>query len=57
MIKRDLSINNIAKGLCIIFVVMGHILQGNSILGMNQPIFNFIYSFHMPEKNIYSLIC
>ena len=20
---------------------------------MNQPIFNFIYSFHMPEKNIY----
>lgn len=22
-------------------------------LEMNQPIFNFIYSFHMPEKNIY----
>lgn len=52
MIKRDLSID-IAKGLCIILVVMGHILQNNTILGMNQPIFNFIYRFHMPEKKIY----
>lgn len=47
VIKRDSSID-IAKGLCIILVVMGHILQYNTILGMNQPIFNFIYSFHMP---------
>jgi fucose 4-O-acetylase-like acetyltransferase len=48
MIKRDLFID-IAKGLCIILVVMGIYFNIIPFLEMNQPIFNFIYSFHMPE--------
>lgn len=47
MIKRDLFID-IAKGLCIILVVMGIYFNIIPFLEMNQPIFNFIYSFHMP---------
>ena len=47
MQNRDLTLD-IAKGLCILLVVMGHILQYNTIAGMDQPLFNFIYSFHMP---------
>ena len=47
MQNRDLTLD-VAKGLCILLVVMGHILQRNTIEGMDQPLFNFIYSFHMP---------
>lgn len=47
MTKRLYYID-IAKGLCILLVVMGHILQFNSIGHASQTVFNFIYSFHMP---------
>lgn len=47
MTKR-LEYIDIAKGLCILLVVMGHILQFNSIGHASQTVFNFIYSFHMP---------
>lgn len=39
---------DIAKGLCIILVVLGHILQYNFIGSGADSAFNFIYSFHMP---------
>lgn len=40
MKKRDLFID-IAKGLCIILVVMGHILQYDTILGNESTNFQF----------------
>lgn len=39
---------DIAKGLCIILVVLGHILQYNYTGKGAESAFNFIYSFHMP---------
>lgn len=47
MTKR-LEYIDIAKGLCILLVVMGHILQFNCTGNSSQTVFNFIYSFHMP---------
>ena len=35
------------RGLAILFVVIGHIIQFNGIPTTN-PVFEFIYSFHMP---------
>ncbi len=35
------------RGLAILLVVMGHIIQFNGI-STNNPVFEFIYSFHMP---------
>lgn len=45
--KRDVSLD-VARGVCIILVVVGHILQFDTAMGIEQPLFNFIYSFHMP---------
>ena len=39
---------DIAKGLCILLVVMGHILQFNCTGDGSRTVFDFIYSFHMP---------
>ena len=36
------------RGLAIILVVIGHIIQYNYEEGLMNPIFNIIYSFHMP---------
>lgn len=36
------------RGLAIILVVIGHIIQYNYEEGLTNPIFNIIYSFHMP---------
>lgn len=42
--NRD-SFVDILKGISILFVVMGHSIAAVSSL---SPLFNFIYSFHMP---------
>lgn len=47
MIKRDLFID--MQKDYVLFLLLWGIYFNNVILGMNQPIFNFIYSFHMPE--------
>lgn len=39
---------DVAKGICILFVVMGHILQYNCEGNGARMVFDFIYSFHMP---------
>src|SRR3989339_391883 len=48
---RDRSID-VIKGLAIILVVCGHIIQRNSVLISDDfflnPVFKWIYSFHMP---------
>lgn len=36
------------KGVAIFLVVIGHLIQYNTIEGTDNKIFNFIYSFHMP---------
>ena len=45
-IKR-LEYVDIMRGIAITLVVVGHIIQFNGI-PMNNPVFEFIYSFHMP---------
>jgi fucose 4-O-acetylase-like acetyltransferase len=35
------------RGIAILLVIMGHLIQFNG-LGTNNPVFEFIYSFHMP---------
>lgn len=47
MNQRDVTID-IAKGVAILFVVVGHLLQYNTIDGSSGICFNWIYSFHMP---------
>lgn len=47
MNQRDITID-IAKGVAILFVVVGHLLQYNTIDGSSGVCFNWIYSFHMP---------
>jgi fucose 4-O-acetylase-like acetyltransferase len=37
---------DILKGIAILLVVMGHVIQAN--IGVNNTLFNIIYSFHMP---------
>ena len=39
---------DVAKGMCILLVVMGHILQYNCEGNGARMVFDFIYSFHMP---------
>lgn len=48
MIKERLLYVDIAKGLCILLVITGHILQYNFSGNGSDTVFNFIYSFHMP---------
>lgn len=48
MEKERLQHIDIAKGLCILLVVVGHILQYNFSGTGSSSAFNFIYSFHMP---------
>ena len=48
MISYRLQYIDIAKGICILLVVTGHILQFNCCGYGSDTAFNFIYSFHMP---------
>lgn len=45
--ERDVSID-IAKGICIILVVIGHLLQFDCSGLAKNILFNYIYAFHMP---------
>lgn len=45
--ERDVSID-IAKGICIILVVIGHLLQFDCSGLAKNTLFNYIYAFHMP---------
>jgi len=47
MKKRDLQLD-IAKGLAIMLVVMGHVIQLSNVSFDQSVGFRFIYSFHMP---------
>lgn len=47
MNQRDVTID-IVKGMAILFVVIGHLLQYNTADGSHGVCFNWIYSFHMP---------
>lgn len=47
MNQRDVTVD-IAKGVAILFVVIGHLLQYNTVDASNGVCFNWIYSFHMP---------
>ena len=48
MEKERLQYIDIAKGICILLVVTGHILQFNFTGCGKDTNFSFIYSFHMP---------
>lgn len=48
MISHRLQYIDIAKGICILLVITGHILQFNCCGYGSDTAFNFIYSFHMP---------
>lgn len=48
MEKKRLQYIDIAKGICILLVVIGHILQYNFEGSAKDSTFSFIYSFHMP---------
>lgn len=48
MAKQRIEYIDVAKGLCIWLVVMGHLLQANMRGEGSETCFNFIYSFHMP---------
>lgn len=45
MLKRDLSIDTV-KGFLVLCVILGHLIGSLKISG--GPIWNFIYTFHMP---------
>lgn len=47
MNQRDVTVD-IAKGVAILFVVIGHLLQYNTVDASNGVCFYWIYSFHMP---------
>lgn len=47
MTKRLVFID-VAKGVAILLVVIGHIVQHNLVGDSAHSIFNFIYGFHMP---------
>ena len=36
------------RGFAILLVIVGHLIQFNYSSGIENPIFNIIYSFHMP---------
>lgn len=46
MIQR-LEYIDFCRGIAILLVVIGHLIQFNGIVTSN-PVFEFIYSFHMP---------
>lgn len=46
MNQRDVTID-IVKGMAILFVVIGHLLQYNTADGSHGVCFNWIYSFHI----------
>lgn len=46
--KEHIEYIDLQKGICILLVVFGHLLQANTVASCNHPIFSFIYSFHMP---------
>lgn len=48
MIYLRLQYIDIAKGICILLVIIGHILQFNCCGYGSDTGFIFIYSFHMP---------
>lgn len=39
---------DLAKGVMILFVIAGHIIEGNFAKTVNEPLHAFIYAFHMP---------
>lgn len=47
-ISNRIEYIDIAKGLAIVLVVMGHILQFDLTGESRNAVFNFIYGFHMP---------
>ena len=49
MVNNRLESIDRMKGIAILLVIIGHIIQFNNIDGgTNNKIFNIIYSFHMP---------
>lgn len=46
--EKRLDYIDIAKGICILLVVIGHILQFNLCGTASDTVFDFIYCFHMP---------
>jgi fucose 4-O-acetylase-like acetyltransferase len=46
--KERLLYVDLMKGITIFLVVMGHLIQVNTIESAYHPIFSIIYSFHMP---------
>lgn len=44
---RDIKIDNI-KGMLILLVVLGHMLETELGYGMNKSLYVVLYSFHMP---------
>ncbi len=46
--KKHIEYIDLQKGICILLVVFGHLLQSNTTESSHHPIFSFIYSFHMP---------
>ncbi len=46
--KERLVYVDLFKGFAILLVVIGHLLQENTIESANHPLFSLIYSFHMP---------
>lgn len=47
MTNRVLYLDSL-RGVTILLVVVGHLIQYNYNAGLQNPIFNIIYSFHMP---------
>jgi fucose 4-O-acetylase-like acetyltransferase len=45
--KERLTYIDQMRGIAILLVIMGHLIQFNG-LGLNNAVFEFIYSFHMP---------
>ncbi|MGQ7945109.1 acyltransferase family protein [Flavobacterium sp. WC2509] len=46
--KEHIEYIDFQKGICILLVVFGHLLQANTTESCHHPIFSFVYSFHMP---------
>jgi fucose 4-O-acetylase-like acetyltransferase len=49
MIKQGrLEYMDLLKGIAILLVVFGHLIQANTLESSRHPIFSYIYSFHIP---------
>jgi len=46
--KQRFDYIDLLKGITILLVVFGHLLQANTVESCHHPIFSYIYSFHMP---------